>query len=356
MTASPASCPPAGRDTSARLALTDSARPYRQSRQKAATRLLPLFGCPDRRPYTASWKPRHSASSSSVPAARSDVRLIVRRVISEARDDHITTTAQALAYSVLSRHPGRVARRAWRVLRRRSPRGRQTSHRSDARRHPARGSNASRQKPDSLENSPGRGVLMTVVGLVLAIWTTSSAATTLMQGITTAFDREDRRGFLRKRLLSLLIVLCLVAAAALVGCSSSWPLRRDMDRGSVSPAGAGLLGVVDSPMAAADPRAAYFICRPALSRPRVEQPSWKWVTPGAIVALVIGVGASGAFSFYASRFGSYQKTWGTLSAVVVMLIWLWLTNAALLLGAEVNARSSGSPSNVQAERSPSPRS
>jgi membrane protein len=69
----------------------------------------------------------------------------------------------------------------------------------------------------------------------------------------------------------------------------------------------------------------------------VDQPGWKWVTPGAVVALVIWLMASGAFSLYASRFSSYEKSWGTLSAVVVMLIWLWLTNLALLLGAEVNA-------------------
>ena len=73
--------------------------------------------------------------------------------------------------------------------------------------------------------------------------------------------------------------------------------------------------------------------------PDVDQPSWKWVTPGAIVALVIWLLASGAFSLYASRFGSYEKSWGTLSAVVVMLIWLWLTNLALLLGAEETPRS-----------------
>ena len=66
-------------------------------------------------------------------------------------------------------------------------------------------------------DSPGSGLLMTVVGVVLALWTITSAATTLMQGITTAFDREDRRRFVRKRLLALVIVLCLVAAAALVG-------------------------------------------------------------------------------------------------------------------------------------------
>src|SRR5947199_118053 len=62
-----------------------------------------------------------------------------------------------------------------------------------------------------------------------------------------------------------------------------------------------------------------------------------WSLTGAMVAIVIWLVASGAFSFYVSRFGSYNKTWGSLSAVVVMLTWLWLSSVALLLGAEVNA-------------------
>ena len=71
--------------------------------------------------------------------------------------------------------------------------------------------------------------------------------------------------------------------------------------------------------------------------PDVQQPRWQLVTPGAAVSLVIWLAASGGFAFYTSHFGSYNKTWGTLSAVVITLIWLWLTSLALLFGAEVNA-------------------
>ena len=72
--------------------------------------------------------------------------------------------------------------------------------------------------------------------------------------------------------------------------------------------------------------------------PDVEQRDWRLITPGAVTALVVWLVASGGFAFYAARFGSYNKAWGSLSAVVVMLIWLWLTSVALLLGAEVNAQ------------------
>jgi membrane protein len=71
--------------------------------------------------------------------------------------------------------------------------------------------------------------------------------------------------------------------------------------------------------------------------PNVKHPRWRFLTFGSVLALVVWVVASGAFAFYASRFGSYNKTWGSLAAVVVMLTWLWLSGVALLLGAEINA-------------------
>jgi membrane protein len=69
----------------------------------------------------------------------------------------------------------------------------------------------------------------------------------------------------------------------------------------------------------------------------VKHPRWHFFSFGSVLAIVIWLVASGAFAFYASNFGSYNKTWGSLAAVVVMLTWLWLSAVALLLGAEVNA-------------------
>ena len=71
--------------------------------------------------------------------------------------------------------------------------------------------------------------------------------------------------------------------------------------------------------------------------PDVDQPRWEWVTPGSAVAAFLWIGASALFAVYTATFASYNKTWGTLSAVIVMLTWLWLTAMALLLGAEINA-------------------
>ena len=68
-----------------------------------------------------------------------------------------------------------------------------------------------------------------------------------------------------------------------------------------------------------------------------EKRHWKLISPGAVVAAVAWLAISGAFAYYTAKFGSYNKTWGSLSAVIVMLTWLWLSSLALLFGAELNS-------------------
>jgi membrane protein len=71
--------------------------------------------------------------------------------------------------------------------------------------------------------------------------------------------------------------------------------------------------------------------------PNVKLRGFKWVTPGSIVAIVIWIVASAAFAFYVANFGSYNKTYGTLGGVIVLLMWFWITNLAILFGHELNA-------------------
>jgi membrane protein len=73
------------------------------------------------------------------------------------------------------------------------------------------------------------------------------------------------------------------------------------------------------------------------SAPNVKLAGFKWVTPGAVLAIVLWLVASAAFAFYVANFGSYDKTYGTLGGVVCLLVWLWITNVALLLGMELNS-------------------
>ena len=71
--------------------------------------------------------------------------------------------------------------------------------------------------------------------------------------------------------------------------------------------------------------------------PNIRQPKFRWVSVGAAVAILVWVLASVAFGFYVSNFGSYNKTYGSLAGIIVFLLWLWITNLALLFGAEIDA-------------------
>jgi membrane protein len=70
--------------------------------------------------------------------------------------------------------------------------------------------------------------------------------------------------------------------------------------------------------------------------PNAKQ-GFRWVTPGGVLAVVLWIAASAGFAFYVANFGSYNKTYGSLATVIVFLVWLWISNVALLLGAELNA-------------------
>ena len=71
--------------------------------------------------------------------------------------------------------------------------------------------------------------------------------------------------------------------------------------------------------------------------PNAKLPGFKWISPGSVLAVVVWVIASALFAFYVANFGSYDKTYGTLGGLIVMLVWLWITNLALLFGHELNA-------------------
>jgi membrane protein len=267
----------------------------------------------------------------------SDAVLVLRRSLTAARRADITTTAQALAYSLFLAIPSAllVVLGVFSLVA--SPAN------VDGLIQRANGAipaEAAALLSDSLRRStesPHSGLLLTAIGLVLALWATTSAATTLMQGVSRIFSTSDDRPFVKKRLVALVIVACLVAAAALV--SAFLVLGPYVERWVGNAVGypsitAWLWWTVQWPVLVLGLLLAFAVL--LWLGPDVDQRSWKLITPGAAAALVIWLVASAGFALYASRFGSYNKTWGTLSAVVVMLIWLWLTSAALLFGAEVN--------------------
>lgn len=267
-----------------------------------------------------------------------DSWVVLRRASARARDHRVTTTAQALAYSLFLAIPSvfLVALGVFSLVA--SPEDVSGVIRHA---HAVMPAGAAVLLNDSLRRSteaPHSGIAMTIVGAVLALWATTSAATTLMQGITTAFDHDDRRGFVRKRIISLVIVICLVGAAALVGALLILGPHLEPWVGDAlghPTLTAWAWWTAQWPILTSGLFLAFAVL--LYLGPDVAHSSWTSITPGAIAALLIWLVASAGFALYAAHFGSYNKSWGTLSAVVVTLIWLWLTSVALLFGAEINS-------------------
>jgi membrane protein len=263
---------------------------------------------------------------------------VLRRAAKDSLDDDVPMVAQALAYSLFLAIPASllVVLGVFSLVADAS-----TIESLIDRARAVMPEEAATLLRDSLRRtseSTGSGIAMTVVGLALAVWTTTSAATTLMSGLTVTYDREEGRTFVRKRLVALAIVIALVVGTALVvGLLVLGPHveRWIGDAAGVPTLTAWLWWSLQWPILVAGLLFAFGVV--LYLGPDVDQPSWHWISPGAVTALVIWLLASAGLAFYSAHFGSYEKTWGTLSAVVVTLLWLWLTSAALLFGAEINA-------------------
>jgi membrane protein len=189
-----------------------------------------------------------------------------------------------------------------------------------------------------ITQSKGTGTAVLGVGSAFALWSLTGAATNVMWAMNVCYDREETRGFLRKRLAALaMIVLALVGFGLCFGVLALGPHLSVWVGSAVGaktivqvvwwvaewPLLVGGLLVVFAGML-------YY-------GPNVEHPRWRFLSFGSVLAVCIWLAASGAFAFYVSRFGHYNQSWGSLSAVVVILTWFWLSSLALLLGAEVNA-------------------
>jgi membrane protein len=182
------------------------------------------------------------------------------------------------------------------------------------------------------------GITLLVIGGLLALWTLIGAMTTLMWGLNIAFDARETRGFFKTRLIAvLLLVFTLISFMLVFGLLvlgphlSGWVGDAVGQRSLVQ----WIWWIAEWPILLI---ALFFTFAAILYLgPNRQGRRWKWISVGAVFAVVIWLVASGAFAFYASNFSSYNKTWGSLAAVIIMLTWLWLSGLALLIGAEIDA-------------------
>lgn len=175
-----------------------------------------------------------------------------------------------------------------------------------------------------------------VVSVLAALWSASGGTAGLISAINLAYDEDETRGFLRLRGTALALTLgAIVFVLLALGLVAVVPVLLDaLALGVVGTVIAEVLrwallvGVVVVALA--------VVYRVAPDR---DAPRFRWVSPGAVVATVLWVAGSVAFSLYVNGFGSYDATYGALAGVVVLMLWLYLTAYIVLLGAEINAES-----------------
>jgi membrane protein len=187
------------------------------------------------------------------------------------------------------------------------------------------------------QNSSG-SLAIALVGFVLALWTTTGAATAFMRALNRAYDREETRGFVRQRVVAILMVAIMLVAFALVfGLLVMGPALSGWIGGAIGLEDifSWIWWVAQWPVLIVGLLLAFSTV--LYLGPNVDHPRWQFITPGAVFALVVWLLVSGLFAIYTATFASYNKAWGSLAAVIIMLTWLWLTGCALLFGAEINA-------------------
>ncbi|MCP2350330.1 membrane protein [Nonomuraea roseoviolacea subsp. carminata] len=184
----------------------------------------------------------------------------------------------------------------------------------------------------------GSASVFALVGLAVALWSASGYIAAFIRACNAIYDIEEGRPFWKTTPLRIGLTV-LVTVLLAVGAIAVTLTGRLAD---VAGRALGLGGVVVTTWNIAKWPVLALIAAGLImvlywAAPNVRQPGVRWISPGGLLAVVLWVVVSAGFALYASHFGSYNKTYGTLAAVVVFLIWLWLSNMALLFGAELDA-------------------
>jgi len=192
----------------------------------------------------------------------------------------------------------------------------------------------------SITSNRGGAGLVFFGGLALALWSASGYIGTFMQAANVIYETPEGRPIWKRRPLQLLLTLVMVVLTALVAVAL-------VLTGPIVKAVAAPLGLSDTavrvwdiakwPVLVVVVLSLISLLYYAAPNVKVKTRGFRWVTRGALLGLVVWLVASAAFAFYVANFGSYNKTYGTLGGLIATLVWLWLTNIALLLGLELNS-------------------
>jgi membrane protein len=263
---------------------------------------------------------------------------VLRRTVDEFQDDNLTDWAAALTYyGVLSLFPmlivlvavlGVFGQAGTIDTLMQSFRGAGMGEFAENVEEPLRG---------VVENKGGAGALLGL-GLVAALWSASGYIGAFTRACNQIYEVEEGRSFWKRRPMQIVLTLLMVLLIALVTIAlvlTGTLAEAIGDAIGVEKQAVELWGWVKWPVMLAIVMTVFALLY--YVAPNVRQPRFRWVTPGGLLAVVLWVAASAGFAVYVANFGSYNRTYGTLGGVISFLVWLWITNLAVLLGAELDA-------------------
>ena len=188
-----------------------------------------------------------------------------------------------------------------------------------------------------LVRSPSAGLAL-VVGLLGALWSASAYVGAFSRAMNRVYEIDEGRPFWKLRpviLLMTLVAIVLIAVMALILAVSGSAASAIGDQLGLGEVAVAVWTVVKWPillfLAVVTVALLYYLT------PNVRQPKFRWMSLGALIALVVLAVASAGFAFYVANFASYNKTYGAIGGVIVLLLWVWLVNLALLFGAEFDS-------------------
>ncbi|NUT19868.1 MAG: YihY/virulence factor BrkB family protein [Hamadaea sp.] len=261
----------------------------------------------------------------------------LKRVVREFSDDNLTVWAAALTYyGVLSLFPGLLALVAGLGLISEDAFQRMLTQVLPL--IPAGARDIVTGAADTVRQGQGHAGVAAVLGVLVAIWSASGYVGAFMQASNVIYDVREGRPIWKTlpiRLAVTIVIGVLLIASILIVVLSGQVATRLGEVLGLGSATVTAWNIAKWPVLVVLVALMFAILYWA--SPNARQGGFRWISPGGFLAVVLWIGASVLFGLYAANFGSYNKTYGTLGGVVIFLVWLWLSNLAILVGAELDA-------------------
>jgi membrane protein len=264
---------------------------------------------------------------------------LLRRTVTEFQEDNLSDWAAALTYyALLALFPALIALVSIVGLFAKPTQTAHTITQIVTQIGPSSGAQTFKGPIQSITSNRSAAGILFVVGLAGALWSASGYVGAFMRASNVIYETPEGRPIWKLRPLQIVVTLVIVVLAAIL-------LLALILTGPIVDAIAGPIGISSTATTIWDiakwpVMLAVVIAIIGLlyyATPNVKLRGVRWVAPGAILAVVVWLVASALFALYVANFGSYDKTYGTLGGIVVMLVWMWITNLAILLGQELNA-------------------